>query len=267
MLSGDEPDKTDYRAASRQSLALRADYIAARRESAAERDAQRFALAAEIEGWTAIPPERGFVVVAPGQLPPADGVAAAANELIDSIGHDRLLDVSATKRTKPYLASGFLDKSRLDLDSPYLRFALSDEVVTTVTAYLGVVPVLKRIDIMYSVAQNNKPKASQLWHLDHDDIRQVKVWVHCSDIGPESGPLTVLDAAHSAELAERIDYDMGAGYRVPDGQLAEYTAAGAVCPSPGLTGRSSSSTRAAVSTSAAAWPRACRHDVSRISCT
>ena len=164
----------------------------------------------------------------PGTLAGADEVAEAANALIDAIGHDRLMEVEATKKTKPYLASGFLEKKKLGLDSPYLRFALNECVLRAVTAYLGMVPVLNQLDVWYSVPQVDALVGSQLWHLDHDDTMQVKVWVHCSDIGPESGPLTALDATHSAELAKRIGYDMGTGYRVPDKQLAHYAASDAI---------------------------------------
>jgi len=41
---------------------------------------------------------------------------------------------------------------------------------------------------------------------------QMKVWIHCNDIGPASGPLTAIDAAISEELGRTIDYDMGDGW-------------------------------------------------------
>jgi hypothetical protein len=52
--------------------------------------------------------------------------------------------------------------------------------------------------------------------MDPTDSTQVKVWVYCSDVGLDSGPLTILPAAASDLLAERIGYAMDERYRIPD---------------------------------------------------
>ncbi len=40
--------------------------------------------------------------------------------------------------------------------------------------------------------------------------------MHLSDIGPESGPLTVLPAARTEAFADEIGYDTSVEYRLPD---------------------------------------------------
>src|SRR5689334_9434487 len=168
----------------RRSVPERRAYTAARRDAAQERDADRYRLARELEARVsrAIPRGQGFAVVPPGGVATASAVVDAANELIDDIGHDAL----TARRTKGgYLATRFLPPEALTLDSPYLRLALDDAVVAPISAYLGLVPVLKTIDVWYSFpAGEQQPRASQRWHLDHADTTQVKVWVHCSDVGP-----------------------------------------------------------------------------------
>src|SRR6185503_10305105 len=110
-----------------------------------------------------------------------------------------------------YLAQDLLDPQTTPFDSPYLRFALNETVVAPIAEYLGVLPVFNTFDIWYSAHAPNAPRSSQLWHLDIADMAQIKVWVHCSDIGERSGPLTVLDAAASNEVVDRLDYNFDEG--------------------------------------------------------
>jgi hypothetical protein len=184
-----------------------------RRRRHAERDSARVRLAGEL-GATAprmIAPERGFEVVPPGGIRGADAVVAAANEVIDEVD----LDAARERAKAGSIVQNLVVEEELTLDSPLLEFALSPEIVGPVAAYLDIVPVLGGIDVWCSLP-TRKAKSSQLWHLDAADSIQIKVWVHCSDIGAESGPLTALSATASSELAERIGYRFDQGHRVPD---------------------------------------------------
>ena len=207
----------ERRGARSGTVAERRAYVAARKQAARDRDAARYRLAGELiqASHTRIPPEDGFVVVPPKGVSCADDVVSATNDLIDSIGHDGLM---ARDTKGGFAARHFLPREELRLGSPYLRFALSEEVVGPVAAYFGLVPLLFHITTWYSAHQPlDSPQSSQLWHLDPIDTMQVKVWVHCSDVGPDSGPLTVLPARTSDRLAERIGYAMNSkNYRVPD---------------------------------------------------
>jgi hypothetical protein len=203
-----------------QTLSGRRARIAERREAKRERDADRFRLAEELAGKArlSIPPEDGFVVLPPGSVERAEAVVAAANELIDGIGHDELM---AGYTKDGFMARGFLPDSASQLDSPYMRFVLDEDVVGAVSAYLGLVPVLSKVDVWYSAHARERPKSSQRWHLDSADTTQVKVWIHLSDVGPKSGPLTVVDASTSERVAEEISYDFREGHRVPDERFEE----------------------------------------------
>ena len=184
-----------------------------RRTRHAERDSLRVRLAREFASstTTVIPRERGFAVVDPAGIAGAQSVVAAATEVIDAVD----LDAARRHAKAGSIVKNLIVEEELDLSSPFLEFALSAEVVGPVSAYLDVVPVLGGIDVWCSQPAT-KAKSSQLWHLDAADSTQVKVWVHCGDIGLESGPLTVLSADASFELAERIGYRFDQGHRVPD---------------------------------------------------
>jgi hypothetical protein len=211
------PEQTAERKAVRGgTVTQRAAYTRVRREASAVRDADRFRLAADLTKTTSlsIPAHKGYLTVASGALDPEAGrIVEHADALINSIGHDPLLE-QGTKGG--FIARGFLTDDALDLGSPYLDFALSERVVGPIAAYLGVVPVLTDIDLWYSAHHPKAPKSSQLWHLDHADTTQVKVWVHIGDIDPHNGPLTVLDADSSEALAEASDYNFSESYRLRD---------------------------------------------------
>ena len=210
--------------------------IAARKERARERDAARVRLAEELaqRARYSIPRDRGFLIIPAGGLAGAAGLIKATNEVIDSVGHERLL----TGDTKGgFIARGFLPDDARTLGSPYMRFALDEDVIGSIAAYLGVVPVLTVVNGFYSVHGPNALKSSQLWHLDPADTTQIKVWVHCSDVGPESGPLTIVDATTSDQFADRIGYRYDSGrYRVGDDEIRDLVGEDRIVPLEGPRG-------------------------------
>jgi hypothetical protein len=195
-----------------------------RREEAQERDGLRFELASALAGRGpfSIPHEKGYLVVAPGSMPETQPVIGAGNALVDSIGHDRLL--AEFNPRKDTMSRGFLPPDAFELGSPYMDFALSEEVITAASEYLGVVPVLLNIDLWYAYAAPSKhgPINASLWHLDGDDTTQMKVWIHLNDVAPESGPLTALDASLSEDFAEQTEYDSSVEYRIPDEKITSF---------------------------------------------
>ena len=211
------PEETAERKAARSgTVAEREAYVGRRREANADRDADRNHLAAELaeRAGLTIRPDDGYLTVPPGTLDPE--VAAIVEHgaaLIDSIGHDALFEQGSKGG---FIARGFLPEEATQLGSPYLDFALDERVVGPVAAYLGVVPVLTDVDIWYSAHHPKAPKSSQLWHLDHADTTQVKVWVHLGEIDELSGPLTLVGAAESSQIADANDYDFGDSYRLAD---------------------------------------------------
>jgi hypothetical protein len=190
--------------ARRGSLKQRNRYVSARRAAAnSPADKQRRALGRELASRASvrIDPDLGFARVDPGSLPDSDAVIESALRLIERIGHDEL-----RQRVKKPMAKGFLPQRDLSLDSPYMRLALSEDVVAIASDYLGMIPVLTYVDVWYSPYVDRPTWSSQLFHLDHADVTQLKLFLHCGDVGVASGPLTVLEASHSKRLAERVNY-------------------------------------------------------------
>ena len=75
----------------------------------------------------------------------------------------------------------------------------------------------------YSPRGSEKFEGSKLFHLDQADVSQVKVFVYCSDVCDEDGPLTVIDASNSRKIAREIGYEYtDSGQCVKDDIITEY---------------------------------------------
>jgi hypothetical protein len=121
------------------------------------------------------------------------------------------------------LYTGLLSANDITEGSVYMKFALQKKIINLVSEYLGIVPVLAHVGVWYSPRNSEKSKGSQLFHLDQADVRQVKVFVYCSDVCDDDGPLTVIDASKSREIARKIDYDYSdSGQCVQDDIITEH---------------------------------------------
>lgn len=162
--------------------------------------------------------DAGFRVFGPGEVPGADAVVEAARQVVEAAADDGL----AWRRTKKHMAKHLLDPATQTMDSPFVRFALSEPVVRRVTDYLGIVPLLAYADVWLSRYVPEPPRSSQLYHCDNAELSQVKVFVHCSHVTAASGPLTVIDAQRSHELMRRVGYRFGrGGNRIRDDEFRE----------------------------------------------
>ncbi len=157
--------------------------------------------------------DRGFVIVPPGTFEETAGVVAVATT---SIGTYRRDAPPPGKNRKKFLQN-LIESSTLDIDSPLIRLALRPDLLATVSTYLGVPPLLTAISVFLSESSVPKLRSSQLFHCDGDDVRQVKVFVHCSDVGEASGPLTLVDAATSRRVMSATKYQFR--QRLGDEQL------------------------------------------------
>lgn len=152
-----------------------------------------------------IPQDRGYLVV-PDTASFGSHIESVMSQAEDAL---RELQSGAVRSTsgKEQLRSGLVDQHLLDLSSPLLRFALSAHIVSAVSEYLGEVPVLERADVWHSVnTPTSSLSGSQLFHCDWESVRKVRVFVMCSDVHEECGPLTVLPADESSRVRAHIGY-------------------------------------------------------------
>jgi hypothetical protein len=172
----------------------------------------------------------GYLVVPPGRFEETSGMVADARAALAAF--DAAMPPGGKNR-KRFLVN-VQDAARLTLESPVMRFALRDDVLAAVCRYLGLVPFLSTISVFHSDTVPGDPTSSQLHHCDGDDVKQVKIFLYCSDVDPGSGPLTVLDAASSARVRKAVGYRFR--QRLTDQQVADVLGPGADRPILGPTG-------------------------------
>ncbi|NKB20038.1 MAG: hypothetical protein GKS01_05770 [Alphaproteobacteria bacterium] len=80
--------------------------------------------------------------------------------------------------------------------SPVVQYAMTPDILELVTAYLGSIPYLSRLELVVSQpSEKDRWKVSQLWHKDFNDARMVKLFTYLSDVENEQqGPFTFLPA-------------------------------------------------------------------------
>jgi hypothetical protein len=86
-----------------------------------------------------------------------------------------------------------------------LDFALSDDALGIATNYLGMVPYLNRIDLLYSTPRESEDLIkSQLFHVDPEGLTQVKFFINVFDVGEAEGPFTFIPADDSTRILASI---------------------------------------------------------------
>lgn len=78
----------------------------------------------------------------------------------------------------------------LTLQDPFVRFALSDEVLGAVNGYLELWSKLYyyTLNITSPVPVGEEARQSQRWHRDPEDRKMCKVFIYLNDVGKEAGP-------------------------------------------------------------------------------
>jgi len=108
------------------------------------------------------------------------------------------------KRKDRFLRN-LLNDEDLQRNPLLVDFALSDAVLGMATRYLGVVPYLCRVDLVYSLPRPSADNiASQLFHVDPEGLTQVKYFIHLYDVGEPEGPFTFIPADETARIIAAV---------------------------------------------------------------
>ena len=148
----------------------------------------------------AIPEDTGWMRLAVDRLDGLDGAvrqtAAFAREWID--------DASRSPIRKSYLFNMLRPQEVLD-NPAFLSIALNGTILAAVARYFGQAPCLQKLAIMRS-PPNSSTDGSQLYHYDHRDSRQAKLFLNLCDVAEENGPTHFLSAADSKRIDAKVGY-------------------------------------------------------------
>jgi hypothetical protein len=182
--------------------AVRAQYRERRAEASSNVVRGRTLAAAALEGQAAvrIPADQGFLVCPPGAFD-VGGVIAAALNTVEHVN----IEEKKVEANKPFMTK-LGDMRAMTLESPFLQFALRHEIVASAADYLGLVPIIQFANVYHSSHAADELAKSQLYHCDSDEVTQVKIFIFCEDVTPESGPLTVVPANLSQRVRDHVRY-------------------------------------------------------------
>jgi hypothetical protein len=151
--------------------------------------------------------QRGYVLVPPGTRGAID-TTEVVREVRALVAATDIAGVRAAAK-KPYLLT-LLKTEEVSPDSAVFRFVTNEQIVTSAARYLRCLPLLTYIAVWYSPNDSTEDDGSQKFHLDHEDLRQVKGFLFIEDVDESSGPFTLLDAAASTTVQRAVNYRMTA---------------------------------------------------------
>src|SRR5688572_6016875 len=158
-----------------------------------------------------IPPDKGVMLVRPERFPLLDEALAEARRYFEGY-------VPGTNK-KEYDSLQGVPRSNLTPTSAINRLATHPEVLRVVSNYMGMLPILHRITVLYSPNDEAVEKSSQYYHLDPEDVIMTKIFLFVEDVDRDTGPTTALPADRSTLVRRHIDYRNS---RVPDEVIAEH---------------------------------------------
>ena len=197
-----------------RSLLQAAEYIRSPREHQSRRELAQLYI--ERTAPPVIQPSRGFGLTSVDRFENFDAVvgtardvflkkkAAIDEELASVPTWDELEQKRYVKRKDRFLRN-LLSDDDLRQNPLLVDFALSDSVLGMATRYLGAVPYLCRVDLVYSLPRANADNiASQLFHVDPEGLTQVKYFIHLYDVGEPDGPFTFIPADETARIVADV---------------------------------------------------------------
>ena len=151
--------------------------------------------------------QRGFVHIPRGVVP-VEKLLADCDSLVQAKLKARSSELHSKKQ---YLIPLLSDKDRLSRRA-MVDFAVSEDIVAIVSGYLYSLPFLTYLNLWYSPNRSVATlKGSQLWHLDHEALRQVKVFVYVSDVDATSGATAVFTKDYSLRRQKELGYRFDGG--------------------------------------------------------
>ena len=116
------------------------------------------------------------------------------------------LDEAESRRSSKEFVINLILPSDLKKHPDIVEFALDDEFLLPASIYLGQVPRLSELQVLWS-PKNETITGSQRFHYDHRDTRQVKVFLNMNDIYEENGPFCFLPANECSRFNSKIGYN------------------------------------------------------------
>lgn len=159
-----------------------------------------------------MPAEDGYALLPAGSLPGTPEIIDTCRRVF--IEKKATLEAAAPtgekairqQRTKQSFLRNLLSDDDLRANPDLVDFALSDPLFSIVTNYLGTIPNLHSVNLVYSVPRLTLDEhiSSQLFHRDPEGLTQAKVVLNVFDVDEAHGPFTFIPANQSERIVAAI---------------------------------------------------------------
>ena len=93
----------------------------------------------------------------------------------------------------PY-RTGLYDDLSDNLKSEIVKFASSEMMISTAAKYMGIFPILTRVQVSHSIPrQNANRRGAMYWHRDTFGFKNLEFFMAVTDVDDESGPFYCLE--------------------------------------------------------------------------
>ena len=91
-------------------------------------------------------------------------------------------------------------------DGPVIHFGTDPLVLAPVVEYLGMVPILFNLFVTRAHQQELVVNSAHRFHIDPEDVRSFKVFVHLTDVDQDCGPFHALPSGLTAKVLDDVAY-------------------------------------------------------------
>lgn len=168
---------------------------------------------------TVVPKHRAYKVLAPGELPVVEKLAAIGRKIIAQRQEDQ---PDKNQKNSFYR---YVDQKIIDTHPELVEAALDPELVSIASDYFDAIPRLHLINVWVSPPPQNGYTGSHFFHLDKGHKGILSLFILLEDVSPEQGPFCFLPKDVSERVCRATDYArveaLGDG-RLQDEQVAAH---------------------------------------------
>lgn len=124
----------------------------------------------------------------------------AAREEASALAEGRVAEVDNGALEFPVLGHEFA------ADGAAIALGTTPLILGPVVRYLGMMPILFNMFVTRAHTTELLPNTAHRFHIDPEDIRSFKVFVHLTDVDDDCGPFHALPADLSTEVLDAVDY-------------------------------------------------------------
>lgn len=123
-------------------------------------------------------------------------------------------------KKNPFLIDIFPDLN-LSLKTKIVNFATSDFMLKTANNYLGVFPILARINLNLNIPTGKQQSSSQLWHRDDFGYKNLDLFMAINSIDENNGPLFTLKKKDPLNIFFRVKNEINSGLKGERGKILD----------------------------------------------